>query len=406
MLKTKLLILGSALLALTANADYTSAKATWESRMISYGQTNCQRLQSNTINGSNQNDTYYDGEAVFYAIGTYTGNPQWNQCASRSEYHYRDGYLAPNGFSVPGYWVFARGLLTDYLRTGDGSSLSAINGLLAHGSYCTGSAYELAHIGEPGLQREVSYCLMLMIEAGKVGIPTPNRAVYLEALKSHLRKQFIPNAQGVIIEPYHQPFMVGLATEALMQYWEEVSHDHEIPTLLKAAADTMWSTDWDPVSKSFWYYANPDPRVPSRDLNLLILPIWGWLYKEGFGQSYKINGDVIFESGATGAIFTTGKQFNQNYRSSFNYVKWREGATASPTPTSSPTPTATPVSTPTPTVFPPTPTATPMPTPTPTQTPTPMPTALPPKCKKPNGLTVRYLNCRITRIVKINNLVE
>jgi hypothetical protein len=38
---------------------------------------------------------------------------------------------------------------------------------------------------------------------------------------------------------------------------------------------------------------------------------------------YQERGDLIFEGGVEGAWLDQGKQFSQNYRWSFDFVKWR-----------------------------------------------------------------------------------
>jgi hypothetical protein len=59
------------------------------------------------------------------------------------------------------------------------------------------------------------------------------------------------------------------------------------------------------------------------DLNLLIAPMYAWLYKQTGNALYRERGDSIFKFGARQAWLGSGKQFNQNYRSTFNYVLGR-----------------------------------------------------------------------------------
>lgn len=335
----KLLI---ALLLLTTTAfadDFETTKAKWESNMLSFGQQNCTALASTTINDDNLNRTYYDGERIFYQIADYTNDATWNQCAQRSEYHYKD-YVKRTGGNAAAYWVFPHGLSLDFKRTSDATSSEALDALAANASYCRGTAYELGALPDPALQREAAYCLMLMIEQKRLGKQTPFISNYLGFVKQHLRKQFVDNTT-----PYHQPFMVALGAEALIQYNRDITKDPEILPLLQAAASALWSKDWDFVSKSFKYYQNAGASwEPSLDLNLLIVPMYGWLYKQTGDSTYRLMGDQIFEYGVNGAWLVGGKQFNQNYRSSFNYVEWRQAAAPTPQPTATPVPTPKPCS--------------------------------------------------------------
>lgn len=325
----------TALLLLTTTAfadDFETTKAKWESNMLSFGQQNCNALQSTVINDENQNRTYYDAARIFFQIADYTAQGSWNLCANYTKPHYRNSYVIKNGGSVPAYWVFAHGLALDYKRNNDPASNQALDMLSENASYCRGTAYELSALPDPALQREAAYCLMLMIEQKRLGKATPFISQYLGFVKQHLRKQFVDNTT-----PYRQPFMVSLGAEALIQYNRDVAKDAEVLPLLQAAASALWSKDWDFVSKSFKYYQNAGASwEPSLDLNLLIVPMYGWLYKQTGDSTWRLMGDQIFEYGVNGAWLVGGKQFNQNYRSSFNYVEWRQAAAPTPVPTPTP----------------------------------------------------------------------
>lgn len=329
------------LLAAPAWADFETAKIKWAENMITYGQQNCVALQSTVINDENQNRTYYDAARVFFQIADYTAQGSWNLCANYTKPHYRNSYVIKNGGSVPAYWVFAHGLSLDYKRNNDPASNQALDMLSSNASYCRGTAYELSALPDPSLQREAAYCLMLMIEQKRLGKATPFISNYLGFVKQHLRKQFVDGTTS-----YHQPFMVSLGAEALIQYNRDVAKDAEVLPLLQAAASQMFAKDWDATSKSFKYYQEGGASwEPSLDLNLLIVPMYGWLYKQTGDSTYRLMGDQIFEAGVNGAWLAGGKQYNQNYRSSFNYVEWRQSvATPTPTPTATPVPSPTPCS--------------------------------------------------------------
>ena len=88
----------------------------------------------------------------------------------------------------------------------------------------------------------------------------------------------------------------------------------------------MWEHLWVSSAGAFKYtdrimpYGGVDPAP---DLNLLIAPLYGWLYKMTGEETYRQHGDVIFAGGVQGAYFNDPKHFNQNYRWSFDYLRWR-----------------------------------------------------------------------------------
>ena len=115
--------------------------------------------------------------------------------------------------------------------------------------------------------------------------------------------------------------MVGLTLEALINYYEKTG-DVRIPTRIRLAADELWNSAWVPISSSF-YYDSSDKSVAAPDLSLLIAPAYAWLWQKTGVGDYLQHGDQVFAGGVLYANFWSGKQFSQNYRWSFDYVKWR-----------------------------------------------------------------------------------
>ena len=81
------------------------------------------------------------------------------------------------------------------------------------------------------------------------------------------------------------------------------------------------------------YQANPANTseggrsgVGAPDLNLLVAPMYAWLYAQTGNVTYRDMADALFVGGVNGAWIAPdgpNKQYNQNYRWSFDYVKWR-----------------------------------------------------------------------------------
>ena len=82
-----------------------------------------------------------------------------------------------------------------------------------------------------------------------------------------------------------------------------------------------------PDAEAFWYDST-DATAAAPDLNLLIAPAYAWLYRQTGDPAYRDRGDQIFAGGVKLA-WLGAKQFNQNYRWSFDYVRWRSGSPAS-----------------------------------------------------------------------------
>jgi hypothetical protein len=119
-----------------------------------------------------------------------------------------------------------------------------------------------------------------------------------------------------------QPFMVGLLCEALIQYYE-VTKDPRVPPAIKTALDGLWEWAWIQNDKAFFYQSSEKTNQGAPDLNLLIAPAYAWLYRMTGDPTYQRRADLVFEGGVEGAWLDGGKHFSQNYRWSFDYVKWR-----------------------------------------------------------------------------------
>jgi hypothetical protein len=166
---------------------------------------------------------------------------------------------------------------------------------------------------------------------------------------------------------WYEPFMVGLATEALIQY-NNTYPDPRIPYVIKQTLDGMWNAAWRPDLHGFYYrcYAtnlvglptslppgnngcfdddsspgNADSNawpIPVGDtfdyndgqpnLNNLISPAYAWMYLQTGDPKYRQEGDKLFADGVlyNGAVNFGGKEFSQNYRWTFDYMNFRNQA--------------------------------------------------------------------------------
>jgi hypothetical protein len=290
----------------------------WEAQMVHYGKIHCDALSKREGTFDEKlAATYYDAQAVFYRIADYTGDSAWLRCAERAEEIYRDRYLIPNNGSVPGYWNFSEGLAKSYLRTGDERSREAV--FLLRDFAAFSSREEIAPHDAPSLSREIAYALETHLNGEDLGGGSnPRRDLLVQRSLDAL------DAWGER-EPVY-PFMVGLTAEALIRYDERIGDPRILPALTRAG-DWLWERAWVPDSRAFVYVTAPDSegnqRTPAPDLNLLIAPLYAWLSNKTGEAHFTARGDAIFAGGVRSAFLGNPKQFNQNYRWSFDYVRWR-----------------------------------------------------------------------------------
>lgn len=278
--------------------------------MIEKGRAQLSKTGYDTWEG---NPWYYDGTRVAYQIADYTGDQSFADLAKNPLDVYRP-YVIDNGGGVPGYRVFPQGLRMHFERTGDAQSKQAAL-LLLNASYGPNGIRTWDLISET-LSREVAYAIETMLEAEKLGQQRHARlAEYVDIALGHIDQWFVQ-------EKFQRmaPFMFALTAEALVK-WHEATGDPRVLPALKLGADWIWAKAWR-ADKQVFVYELPGNEL-SPDLNLLIVPVYGWLYAQTGDKSYIDKGDQIFAGGVEGAWLDQGKQFNQSYRWSMDYLKYR-----------------------------------------------------------------------------------
>ena len=345
----------------TGSESALTLLGTWESNML----TNAEKWGKDIQNNNNLDSTYYDAQRVFFQIADYTGQDEpWLTYAQQAERVYRDNYAISNNYAIPGYWRFPHGIYMDYIRTGDITSADGITLMRDRPTHSDPTTSPWADIwyGQ-ALSREVAYAINANVVAERAGHPRneAEMAAYIAMALNHI-KEWTTNtfSNSDVNEQFYTPFMFGLTAEALISYYEwEVEQGHNpdstIPNAIKAGADHLWtatvisgpdagkrlwvanvggsSGNWNDLGGTgyggFRYVDRIGSRagngtVPAPDLNLLIAPAYAWLYKHSGDVTYRDRGDLIWAGGvALSAIYWSGKIFNQNYRWSFDYVKWR-----------------------------------------------------------------------------------
>jgi hypothetical protein len=243
------------------------------------------------------------------------------------------------------YAVFPHGLREFYQRYGDQQSRAALLAMRTS----PGFGYR-AQWGAPwNASREMAYALSLHVVSESVGLARqietslgfePGESMFDEHMAivlGHFEQWFASETARFVY-----PFMVGLSVEALIDYYE-VSGDPEVPWLLKLAADKMYPNPltWHEASESMMIVEEKNgviTRGPAPDLNMMIAPLYGWVFQQTGDVKYRDIGDRLFRSGVQKAYLDGGKQFSQNYRWSFKYLQWRVSpgqGTSTPAPPSS-----------------------------------------------------------------------
>ena len=297
--------------------------ARWKTQMNTFGRKNGELLSSAELNADQRLDSvYYDGQWVFERIADFSGEPVFRRYAARAGEIYRDEYIFPSKGNAQGFRTFTRGLVDDFIKNGNARSKEAAL-LIVDASAYTRESTPLNETVSADFSREVAYAILAYLDSEKVGrARSPRLKQFVDQALGHLDQWFAtPRARTTL-----KPFMVALTAQALIQYDTQVGDPRILPAL-KDAAEKTWARLWLEDKKCFRYadrLGEPDGMNPAPDLNLLIAPMYGWLYFKTKDPEFAIKGDKIFEGGVTQAFLGNGKQFNQNYRWSFDYVKWRE----------------------------------------------------------------------------------
>lgn len=296
----------------------------WQSNMLQHGRRLCDAQSIFDLGTWEGNIWYYDGIRVYYQIADFTGDESWERCAQYAWSVY-GRYVLDNNGRVPGWRVFPHGLQLDFQRTGNQDSRTAALLLASNSAFAdTGGG------ADTELSRETAYLIHAYITQRELGGgQNPNLAAAVQFSLGHLDAWTGAQSAG-----YVKPFMVGLTFEGLIHYYESTGKDVRVLNAVQIAADWLWDNAWNAQAQAFEYIvckpavassnqecSGPDAG-PAPDLNLLVGPGYAWLYSETRDPMYRDRAQAIFDGGVRGADLATGKQFNQNYRWSFDLLKW------------------------------------------------------------------------------------
>jgi hypothetical protein len=293
--------------------------------MTKLGTKWCNLSQSFGTFSYEQTVWYYDGARVYFQMSDYTGDRSWDACALNIARQYRDYVIAQQG-RLQGYRVFSRGLQMAYERTGDATYRQALALLAGDVGYVRWKPTL-----DDSLIREVAYALNAVVDAERAGEPrSPDTVRLADYLLVHFDRLFVAKNYTI-----HQTFYDGLAAEALINYYE-LTKDPRIPPAIKPMLDWIWDYGWN--KSTFRLVYNPDPigptcasgcRVYYAELTNLVAPAFAWYWRVTGDSIYQNRGDELFAHALDDDISWSGKLFSQNYRWSFDYIRWRTSETSS-----------------------------------------------------------------------------
>lgn len=322
----------------TPASDRPPKLAEWERNMQNDGSTMGQYLQSSASFSDRRKATYYDGQRVYMQISEYLGERQpWVDYAETSGDIYRQ-YVESNDGQVAGYWRFSHGFYLDYSINGDNSAGDFLVTMRDEPTFSDPTRGVADGWYQSIRAREVAYSLQGHIIAAKGGHGLDQEKVdrLVEMALGHVdiwtSEQYISSNDDW---RYVQAFMAGLTASALIDYYEYTEDqgdaDDRVEPAIRTLADWLWDEMWVAEAEGTSYgafeyrqYDDGSSHGPSGDLNMLIVPMYGWLYKESGESRHLERGDDVFEGGVELAWLGGGKQFNQNYRDSFDFLRWRQ----------------------------------------------------------------------------------
>ena len=305
----------------------------------------------------------YDGGRIYQQIADYSWNTQnlpdngyhndmqrahWKRCSALAEEPYRDSLIASLGGNVREPNQFAYGMEMNYLRTGDSTNLTGLNNLVH------APGWNLFFSGSILAQsvRLSAYMLDNQL-ANEIAGQTRDSAIVLRAVDvmlGYLDQSYNLNFSNPNQQAYDvHPFLVGTALEALINYYqldvaEGNTPDARIPLEIQKTLDWLEATEYIPQTHTFAYNAYDLPQNPglvggglfqATELNDLIAPAYAWYWYMSNNPTYMNEGDDLFNhvfdsAGGYGSLPGSGwtwsvKEYNQVYKWSFDFVRWRTG---------------------------------------------------------------------------------
>jgi hypothetical protein len=326
-------------LVLPASRAPNSLNLRYETRFEEQAASRFAIFYSNVQTGLGEN--YYDRVLGHIAYWVRTADPKYWAWAWPYLIYYREGDVLKSSTRENWYSADPRnhaieGLELHYLLTGDETSRRAVQTMASHVSSPTGWLGIMDT--RPWDARIKARIILAMFTAWRLEVdnlesryadrsfaPRVREAVnrtlgYMSADCTWRYANVGYDADGT---PSQLNYMTSLILESLAKTHDLFEPDPRIPPAVRCAVDFLWTNEWVAADGAFRYRTS-DTRG-SKDLNMVILHGFGWTYRNTGDPHYRTVGDVIFDFGVRQTWFGNGttngdKQFNQHYRSSYQYL--------------------------------------------------------------------------------------
>lgn len=285
---------------------------------------------------------YYDGNRVFRQIARYTKDRSWLHAAAQCRLYYRSYLNCPAvRHYADGWRNFTKGFYYDATDDKDTASkkdalLLAKRGKFSQSQHKADLPGWLATPSIVDASREIAYAISAWNTAKALGDPEfAGRDPYLDLAyyqldiwKTYLQGYPASRYPGEPSAKY-QPFMFALTCEALIDIYRQPDTAQADKDKIRSKIETVARLTYDKLyndSKHAFIANTGNPTTYWPALNLLIVPLYGWLWHETGEPRYLAAGDQIFSDGVVFGWPEVwgGKPFCQNYRWSFDYVAWRQ----------------------------------------------------------------------------------
>ena len=292
---------------------------------------------------------YYDGEDGAYKIRDYLVSQGMSTTVidtliQQAFDAYSTDYVIPNNGGVQGFRNFTGGQLQDFLRnsTRKTDALTSIALLLANASYQNSN-----DVSDDLFNRECAYSLKCFINAVRAGTSLngtqlARRSYFLECILNPSTGHVAQWKNGTA--DYFRPFMGALTAYALTEYFTWVYPDSRIVQAVKDIADMARTRCWKSSSgswgagQSFLYTdritgGDSEDGNTTPDLNLLILPMFGFVWWQTGDSTYRQWGDEAWVGGVptylgptrqSGADLGTRSAVNPNGKHVFQQTFWAD----------------------------------------------------------------------------------
>ena len=301
----------------------------------------------------------YDGGRIYQQVSDYDywvlGDQnqnhltEWQRCAELAMEPYKDTVIGTVGYFVREPNQFPYGMAMAYMRNGDATYQSAVNFL------ATAPPYDLWYSGSAyaDSSRVSAYMWDDRLAAEIIGAPR-NTAFLLrgvDVMLGYLDQSYNLSLSNPNQQEYDlHPFQIGVVMEALITYYEldlaeGNTPDARIPLEIKKTLDWWEATQYVSSTHTLAYGAyDVPPRNPTlvggtpygaTELNNLVATAFAWYWSKTGNNTYLNQGDDLFlnvwgsaggrNGGGGGGWTWSVKEYNQVYKWSFDYVRWRSG---------------------------------------------------------------------------------